>query len=119
MSRPEKRSLPRLKLELPASVCETGNDDSGPFELWTSDVSAGGAFFVTGHPLPVGTELEIDLILPLDELKKLEGKNAHVSLSGAVVRVSRQGIAVCFNKKYTIRPLAGHERDERSHELVR
>ena len=105
MSGPDKRSLPRLKLELPASICKAGDGESGTLELWTSDVSAGGAFFQTGQPLPVGTELEIDLILPLDELKKLEGKNAHITLSGEVVRANPKGMAVCFDKKYTIKPL--------------
>jgi len=118
VSRPERRTLSRLDLELPAKVSKTGDGDSGALELWTSDVSAGGAFFLTGQPLPVGTELEIDLILPLDELKKLQGKNAHINLSGEVVRVSQKGMAVCFAKKYTIRPLTGHSHDERSHEFA-
>jgi len=108
VSRREKRSLPRLELELPARVSKTGGEDSGALEIRTRDVSAGGAFFQTGEPVPIGTELKIDLILPLDELKKIEGKNAHITLSGKVVRVSRKGMAVCFDKKYAIRPLTGH-----------
>jgi len=108
VSRPEKRSLPRLELELPARVSKTGSGDSGVLEIRTTDVSAGGAFFQTGKPAPIGTKLKIDLILPLDELKKIKGKNAHITLSGQVVRVSRKGMAVCFDKKYAIRPLTGH-----------
>jgi hypothetical protein len=73
-------------------------------ELLTHNVCAGGAFFKTGKPLSVGTDLKINLIVPLDRITNLEGKQSCIGVSGSVIRTEDQGMAVCFGKKYRIKP---------------
>jgi hypothetical protein len=53
----------------------------------------------------VGTEMQVDLVLPLDELKKIEGKRANIKLKGAVIRTGEKGMAIIFDKKYRISPM--------------
>lgn len=106
MSESGKREMERFSLELPAKISVVGGkEESSSLEATTTDISAGGAFFHTDCPFPVGTEMHFDLVLSLDELKKLEGKRASIKLKGAVVRVSEEGMAIAFNEKYEIAPL--------------
>ena len=97
----EKRRLERFSLELPAQLYVGGEaQDRQTIDLLTSDICAGGAFFETEWPLPVGSEVKIDLVLPLNELKKLEGRKALIKVSGAVIRSDEKGMAICFDKGF-------------------
>jgi len=102
----EKRNLTRFELELPARLTLIKHPDPTALELITSDVCAGGAYFQTDRPLPVGTELNVEIVLPLDELKKIEGKKAHIKVSGSVIRINEQGMAIRFEPDFVIQPLA-------------
>ena len=106
MTESGQRKMERFSLELPAQMSVAGAGDSPDFTAVTSDVSAGGAFFHTDKPLPIGTRMNVDLILPLDELKQLEGKRASIKVKGAVVRIGSKGMAISFDGKYHISPLA-------------
>ena len=102
-----KRKMERFSLELPAKISVVGEkDEPASLDAITSDISAGGAFFHTDQPLPVGTEMQVDLVLSLDELKKIEGKRASIKVKGAVIRIEGKGMAISFDKKYQISPLA-------------
>jgi len=92
-----RRRKERIRLELAAQL-SVGDQDSGQDTLHvsTSDISTGGAFFHTERSLPVGTKLEVDLILPLDELKKVEGDSATLKVSGIVARTEEKGVAISF-----------------------
>ena len=97
--------MERFSLELPARLSvatESGKQES--LELLTSNICAGGAFFETEQPLVAGTEVKIDLVLPLDELKKLEGTRPHIKVSGAVIRTDEKGMAISFDERYQILP---------------
>jgi hypothetical protein len=101
----EKREMERFDLELPALLSmmdESGNQRAVEFMI--SNICAGGAFFKTDEPLSIGTEVKMDLILPLDKFKKFGRKRSHVDVSGSVIRTDEQGMAVCFDKKYRIMP---------------
>ncbi|MFH1481123.1 MAG: PilZ domain-containing protein, partial [Pseudomonadota bacterium] len=74
-------------------------------DLMTEDISSGGAFFHTSDPLLEGTEVRIDLILPLDKLKKLKGKRACIKVNGKVLRKGSEGMAIVFNRRYKIIPM--------------
>lgn len=103
-----KRKMERFSLELPARISITGKakvEEPESFECITSDISAGGAFFHTDKLLPVGTEMHVDLVLPLDELKKIKGKRARIKVKGAVVRMGEKGMAICFDEEYKISPM--------------
>jgi hypothetical protein len=106
MSRVEKRKMERFALKLPTTLTVINDDKNqeNSVKLSSNDICASGVFVETDKPLKVGSSLEIDIILPLDELKKLEGKRAHISVSGAVLRIEKNGLAIKFNDDYTISP---------------
>ena len=99
----ERRKMERFSLELPTSLLATSQSEkSEPIELLTSNVCAGGAFYNTEKPLPSGIELRINIIIPLDKLKNIEGKRSRIEVLGSVIRTDQQGMAICFDKKYRI-----------------
>jgi len=98
----DSRKMERFDLALRSRLRLPGMEKPEFINLLTSDVCAGGAFFKTDLPLPIGTEVEVDLVLPLDNLKRLNAHQALIKVSGAVIRSDDQGIAVCFNEDYQI-----------------
>lgn len=110
----ERRRLGRFRLEIPATIEVINSDLEGVKSgLKTSNISSGGAFFHTKEPLPEGTPVKIDLILPLDKLKKLENdhKQAYIKVSGKVLRSESKGMAISFDQDYVIRPLRAAQRE--------
>ena len=107
MALTDKRLMERFDLNLPAYVT-LGKEESDKktFEFETLDVCAGGAFFKTDKEFPVGAEVDVDLVLPLDELKKIPGNKVLVKVSGSVIRKDSNGLAVSFDKKYEIVPIS-------------
>ncbi|MFH1481148.1 MAG: PilZ domain-containing protein [Pseudomonadota bacterium] len=105
----EQRHLERFELKLPARVEVIASKKEMEKEiledLWTGDISAGGAYFHTPRPLSEGTEVKIDLILPLERLKKLQGNRACIKINGRVTRALSEGMAIRFNKRFKIVPL--------------
>jgi len=102
----EKRKMERFALNLPALLsikAESGNTRA--FEFMIRDICAGGAFFKTDTPLSVGTDVKMDLIIPLDKFKTGKNNRSRIDVSGSVIRTEGQGMAVCFDKKYSITPL--------------
>lgn len=102
------RKMERFSLKLPATVTVPGSGSSS-FELHTDNICAGGTFLSTDEPLPVGTDVELDLILCLNELKKLEGNTVRINVSGEVVRMEEGGMAISFAKSYSITPTEKNE----------
>lgn len=100
----EKRKLERFDLKAVAKI-EDG-ERRGSLDVMTSDICSGGAFFRTDQSLPVGTEVRIDLLLPLGGLKRLvaEYDHVHMQFTGTVLRRESLGMAVCFHKDYKVRP---------------
>ena len=96
------REMERFNLRFPVTV--QADDVMGPatLETETRDLSASGAFFYTDQTFAPGTKLKIELVLPIEELKKLKGRYAKVRLMGNVVRKGNDGIAVRFHKTYQI-----------------
>ena len=102
------RRLQRYSLKLPATleiISEAEQHDQEVINLLTSDVCSGGAYFQTEQPLPEGTNVKLDLILSIEELKKLEGKHALIKVTGKVIRTESTGMAICFERGYTIKPV--------------
>lgn len=101
----ERRSLERFGLVLPAAI-EFMNFDHKErmINLLTTNICSGGAYFHTTQPLPKGTQVKIDLVLPLDKLRKLkkEHKKAYIKVTGTVLRTESEGMAICFEKDYQI-----------------
>ena len=100
-----KRSVERFDLELPATIEFTNVDHEEMLDnLLTTNVCSGGAYFYTPQPLPIGTQVKIDLVLPLEKLRKLkdEHKHAHIKVTGKVLRSGSEMMAICFDEDYQI-----------------
>lgn len=61
------------------------------------------------RPLAVGVEVRIDLELALEKLGKIQGKQVHIKISGRVVRIEEEGVAISFKEDYQIFPLEQSE----------
>ncbi len=99
------RRLQRFNLRLPATIepiRKNGKIRREIIGLLTSNVCSGGAFFPTEKPLSKGTDVNIDLSLPKEELCKSRGKQARIKVRGKVIRVESKGMAVCFNTDFEI-----------------
>ena len=104
----ENRSLERFDLELPAKVEIIPEDEEAEVQIlniFTKDICAGGAFFRAECQLPEGTKVNIDLVMPLENLKELTGKHAYIEVSGYVVRNGDEGFAIRFEPDYRIKSI--------------
>jgi len=99
----EKRKMERFDLEIPIylSVADKSNKHES-LKFITTNICSGGAFFKTEKPLSVGTDVKLDIILPLNKLHNLGGKISRIKVLGSVIRLDQQGMAICFDKNYRI-----------------
>jgi c-di-GMP-binding flagellar brake protein YcgR len=108
MEKPEeRRKMQRFRLEIPAKIEIIGTgEQKGTIEVLTSDICAGGAYFRTRKPLPEGTQVKIDMVLPLEHLRKVseEYNRAYIKVSGTVLRTESSGMAVSFDEDYELGP---------------
>ena len=103
----EKRKLERFNLEVSAKIgVLSTTEDTERLDLLTSNVCSGGAYFKTAQPLPVDTEISVELVLPLDKFKKQPSAyaKAQIRLTGKVLRAESNGMGICFEKDYQIQP---------------
>lgn len=89
----DKRLRRRIPLKLAGRI-ET-KDQNGVDGL-TRNISSIGAYFDAENTIPVGTEVELEVFLPLEELREMKGREARMKVSGTVVRVEEGGVAVLF-----------------------
>lgn len=112
----EHRRFERFDLGLASRITVKGRKRTSgkePLDLTTENISSGGAFFHTDQSLPEGTEVVIDIILPLERLKKMKGTHARVNVEGVVLRAGEEGMAIRFNRNFNILPVSpGERRDE-------
>ena len=101
----EKRKMERFSLELPTylSIVNKGEKRKS-LKFITSNICSGGAFFKTEKPLSIGTDVKLNIILPLDKFKNVTSKRSSIYVSGSVIRTDQQGMAICFDKNYKITP---------------
>ena len=103
----ERRKLERFNLEVPAriEILSLSGQNREVMELNTKDVSAGGAYFRTKKALPQGTRVKVDIVLPLDRLRRLKDAcKGLIKVTGTVLRSEPSGMAVCFDEGYLITP---------------
>lgn len=98
----EKRRMERFRLALPSVISVSGEEKV--LDLQTSNICAGGVYFKTEQALAEGTEVKIDLIIPLDELRDLKGKNTLIRVLGKVIRTDKEGMAIGFDEDYQVMP---------------
>jgi c-di-GMP-binding flagellar brake protein YcgR len=98
-----RRKMERFDLELPIYLRIFDTDKKREsLNFTTSNICSGGAFFRTEKPLSVGTDVKLDIILPLNKFKNIKSKISHIDVSGSVIRTDQQGMAICFDKNYKI-----------------
>jgi len=101
----ENRKMERFSLDLAGLLSINGKSEQGLQKLQTIDICAGGALFQTSETVPLGTEISVDLVLPLDRFKEIKTKRALIEVRGKVIRKENNGMAVCFESWYKISPI--------------
>lgn len=103
----ERRVYERFDLNLPAQievVTSPKEEEKGIVNLVTENICAGGAFFSTLQPLSIGADVKINLFFGVEALKRLTGMYSYLRVSGTVLRVEAEGMAICFEEDYRIIP---------------
>jgi len=101
----DRRKLERFSLEIPAYTRIGNNDNYQSYKLITKNICSGGAFLYIDHMIPVGTEVDIDLVIPISQLKNIDAHNVLIQVNGSVIRNEIDGIAICFENNYKITPM--------------
>ncbi len=103
---PERRHLQRFSVKAFAVVQAVSPGAEKVFELSTQDISSGGAFFPMEVPLPTGEKVKITLYLSISALERINDfpSKAKITTEGQVVRSTKQGMAVAFDRHYTMSP---------------
>ena len=103
MSMIEQRKLERFPLQYDASLLlSKGTTDLAVLQLQTENICAGGAYLKSGNPLPIGTDVDIELLMPLGELMNMPSKETCVKVAGTIIRSSEDGIAIVFEEGFQI-----------------
>lgn len=89
----EKRTRRRIPLKLAGTI---EGDQKKAVNAVTRDISSIGAFFDSEQTVPTGTEVEVEIVLPVEKLKEIKEGEAKMKVSGTVVRVEEGGVAVLF-----------------------
>lgn len=102
----ERRRLERFELQVPAKIEVLSSADTVPItELLTSDICAGGAYFPTKAPLPPGTKVKLDILLPLRNVSVIsDHTRGLIKVNGTVIRSGLAGMAIGFDEGYLITP---------------
>ena len=95
MSSFDNRKIERFELEIPAFLKLKNGKHNGAIEHKTKNISSKGAFIYVEEPISVGSDVNVDLILP---------NNSKIKVDGTVIRSDQKGIAVCFDTNYQIFP---------------
>ncbi len=103
----EQRNLQRFELCLPARIYPAEKEPGKKaIPASTINICANGALLDSRKELPVGSAVELEIVLHLDELEKLQGEKAQIKLSGIVLRTGPEGTAIAFDEKYELEPIS-------------
>jgi len=101
----EKRRIERYELAAPARIVLEGAEPT-VIDLYTKDISAGGAYFRTDQQVPEGAHVKLEVTITVGRLKELTGVDStfRLKVNGIVVRSADGGIAVRFDSNYQMEP---------------
>ncbi|MFW6137553.1 MAG: PilZ domain-containing protein [Spirochaetota bacterium] len=98
----DRREQERYQLDLPARVTLMEPGKTQVLQLYTKNVCNGGAFLPTSRKIPLGSRVQLDLILSIGLLHRVMGANGLVRVKGTIIRTEPEGIAVHFDKHYQL-----------------
>ncbi len=109
----ERRKLPRFALRALAVLRTLQQSERRTLQLYTRDISSGGAFFSTDTPLLPGTAVIVTLFLFITALRERYGHppTVRITVQGRVVRSSREGMAVVFDGDYEVSGVSDSAQD--------
>lgn len=98
----EQRKAQRFGLNLPLTlvVSDDVSDKRNSIQGTTQNISSCGALIQTDEALPIQTPVDVHLVLPLDELKEVQGQKVNVILEGWVVRAQENHLGISFDEQY-------------------
>jgi hypothetical protein len=104
----EQRAMNRFDLRLPVLInhCEQEMEQP-PMALSTKNICAGGAYLLTDKPLPLESKVIMNVILPFNS--QPEGNRSSVKIGGSVIRVDDIGMAIAFEKTYSMWPISANQ----------
>jgi hypothetical protein len=98
---PEHREYPRATLRLPMRLRSVNNlQEEFPITLVTRDISSSGVFFLCPKPLPVGTRIELEIVLvsrPMGRGNVVVATMARVQRVEAAATPGWHGVAALFD----------------------
>lgn len=103
----EKRQQERYPLHVPINIESYNNIIHTVEPITTKDVSSNGVFISSNElELLEGDKVHMEMVLTIDKLKELFGCSEKVILKidGSVIRSMENGIAIEFDKKYSMFP---------------
>ena len=125
MSGKERRLHERFSMRIRTKMtAETLSGKTPMMEFLTANISAGGAFIETDHPLPLESKVRLEFLLSLEDLQTLKfilslktlkawkGKKVWISASGIVIRSAPDGMGIMFDENYQISPMDTPEDNE-------
>jgi hypothetical protein len=90
-----RRKFERFDIQAPTTLDVVGSD-SQSLNLFTRDISAGGAYFLTPAMCSQGDTVKAEILIPNETISSLTGTEFQLRIHGTVVRCEETGIAVKF-----------------------
>ena len=102
----EKRNFKRFVRKVPTKLqilnLPSENNKKTHYFM-TKDICAGGAFLMTKQPFTIGTEVMIEVVLPMEDNLNFNTENhCLIKVKGLVLRADSTGIAISFHKNFQI-----------------
>jgi hypothetical protein len=101
----ERRQYARFNFKLPVRLEAITLDENKILDLITRDISYSGTFITTLQSFPEGTRFILDFTIPSDKLEEFEDINSLKGCTGSLVRSTRHGVGVQFDKECQIKGL--------------
>jgi len=103
----EKRQQERYSLNVPVSISDYDNSSHIIDGILTKDISSKGVLINSNElDLPPGSKVHMEMTLTIDKLKELFGCSEKITLKvdGSIIRSMEEGLAIEFDKNYSIFP---------------
>ena len=105
----EKRSQRRFDLQLATLLSFHGGISNRKSEVFSKNVSSHGVFLLIKQGPTIGSDVKVEMLLPVSGVRGSRGCDSRLFCSGSVVRRDEEGIAVSFSKICKIRPVLATE----------